>query len=113
VLQSDKACAGAALPVEKTKGFLGASASSSEKSGGFFEDTPKLSIRDTLLRIRRDVEICLAWLDSGPSPLSSGLLDPSNKTSAAGFNKVRAASPPKKKPKFGALGSRPKIIFFG
>lgn len=63
LLQSDKACDGAALPVEKTKGSLDASASSSEKSAGFFEDSSKLSIRDKLLRIRGEVERCLAWLD--------------------------------------------------
>jgi hypothetical protein len=74
-----KACAEAALSVKKSKGLFGASASSSDQSGGFFEDTSKLSIKDTLLRIRRDVERCLAWLDSGPS-LSCGLVVPSTRS---------------------------------
>ncbi|GLT54397.1 hypothetical protein SLA2020_275990 [Shorea laevis] len=109
MLQSDNAIAGATFPMKKTKGLL--DASSSKKGGGLFEDTPKLSLRDMLLHIMGDVECCLAWLDSGPSFPSCGLLGPTHTPSSAGLRKVRVNNPPKKKPKFGSLGSRPKVIF--
>jgi hypothetical protein len=77
----------------------------------FLEGDQLSEFKDTLLRIKGDVERCINWLESGRSPPSCGLLGAAPKpNSKIHFGSSSAGGPAKKKQKSGLVVSRPKVF---
>jgi hypothetical protein len=89
----------------------------SEVNGHPFGENPeRVSFRNTLNRLKRDVERCLKWVDSGLCPCVCGLLGPAPKPSVkAHVHQPLPADPVRggscKEKKKGLLGLKPKVIF--
>jgi hypothetical protein len=103
VLQSDAPKAGTA---KHAKVMMGHSDFAYAGEGDGL-DCQRISLRDTLECIKRDVEKCLVWMDSGILNLPCGLMGSAPKISIA----ARGDGPAKRKTKLGILGSRPKVVF--
>ncbi|GLT54777.1 hypothetical protein SLA2020_279470 [Shorea laevis] len=82
----------------------------------FGENSERASFRNTLNRLKRDVEKCLKWVDSGLCPCVCGLLGPAPKpTLEAHVRQPLPAGPVRggslKEKKKGFLGRKPKVMF--
>ncbi|GLT60900.1 hypothetical protein SLA2020_336410, partial [Shorea laevis] len=82
----------------------------------FGDKSERASFRNTLIRLKRDVEKCLKWVDSGLSPCVCGLLGPAPKpTLEAHVRQPLPAGPERggslKEKKKGFLGRKPKVTF--
>jgi hypothetical protein len=82
----------------------------------FGENSERASFRNTLNRLKLDVERCLKWVDSGLCPCVCGLLGPAPKpTVEAHVRQPLPASPVRggslKEKKKGFLGLKPKVLF--